>query len=69
VQRLYDTARYTFSLQTDDLRVGPLEIPIMHDPNYAWHLLQFPASGPGTYRQDQTSFLMQFQPQMDADGH
>ncbi|MEO8591464.1 MAG: hypothetical protein ABI432_18935 [Flavobacteriales bacterium] len=52
----YDTARYEFSLETDGLRIGPLEIPIMRDPNYARHLLHFPASGPGThfelYRQD-----------------
>lgn len=48
VTTLYDTARYEFSLQMNDLRIGPLEIPIMRDPNYANHLLHFPASGPDT---------------------
>ncbi len=45
----YDTARYVFSLMSDDMRKGPLYIPVMRDPNYARHLLRFPASGPGTY--------------------
>ena len=56
VRALYDTIRYTFTLETDGLRIGPPEIHIQRDPNYAHHLLQFPASGPRTrfelYRQD-----------------
>jgi hypothetical protein len=44
---LYDTLRYTFSLETDDHGTGPLEIQIDRDPNYLHHLLRFPASGPG----------------------
>ena len=58
VSALYATKRHTFTLQTDDLRTGPTTITIQRDPNYAQHLLQFPASGPGThfelYLQDST---------------
>ncbi|HQV52561.1 MAG: hypothetical protein IPF95_17605 [Flavobacteriales bacterium] len=49
VMALYDTARYEFSLIMNFSRIGPLEIPIMRDPNYANHLLHFPASGPDTH--------------------
>jgi len=58
VLAVYDTARHTFTLETDGLRTGPLSINIDRDPNYARHLLEFPASGPGThfelYLQDST---------------
>src|SRR5262249_53254887 len=47
VLALYDTMQYTFSLETDGLRVGPLTISIDRDPNYSTQLLHFPASGPG----------------------
>jgi len=75
VLALYDTARYEFSLETDGLRVGPLEIPIMRDPNYAKHLLHFPASGPGVYfelyRQDSLGVdepAMSLRVEMPTDG-
>lgn len=48
VLAVYDTARHTFTLEMDGLRTGPLTIAIDRDPNYAHHLLEFPASGPGT---------------------
>jgi hypothetical protein len=58
VLALYDTARHTFTLEMDGLRTGPLSINIDRDPNYAHHLLELPASGPGTrfelYLQDST---------------
>jgi len=58
VLALYDTARHSFTLETDGLRTGPVSIVIDRDPNYAHHLLEFPASGPGTrfalYLQDST---------------
>ncbi len=54
----YDTARYTFTLEMDGLRIGAKEIQVQRDPDHANHLLQFPASGPDTrfelYRQDST---------------
>ena len=75
VLALYDTARYEFPLETDGLRIGPLEIPIMRDPNYAKHLLHFPASGPGVYfelyRQDSLGVdepAMSLRVEMPADG-
>lgn len=49
VMALYDTARYEFSLIMEFSRIGPLDIPIMRDPNYTVHMVLFPASGPGTY--------------------
>ena len=48
VLALYDTARHSFTLEMDGLRTGPLSINIDRDPNYVHHLLEFPASGPGT---------------------
>jgi hypothetical protein len=58
VLALYETARHSFTLESDGLRTGPLSINIDRDPNYAHHLLEFPASGPGTrfelYLQDST---------------
>ena len=55
---LYHTKHHSFTLETDGLRTGPLSIVIDRDPNYAHHLLEFPASGPGTrfelYLQDST---------------
>ncbi len=55
---LYHTKHHSFTLETDGLRTGPLSINIDRDPNYAHHLLEFPASGPGTrfelYLQDST---------------
>lgn len=48
VLALYDTARHSISLEMDGLHNGPLSINIDRDPNYARHLLEFPASGPGT---------------------
>ena len=58
VLALYDTARHSFTLESDGLRTVPPAIAIDRDPNYARHLLQFPASGPGThfelYLQDST---------------
>ncbi len=58
VLALYDTARHSFTLESDGLRAGPLSINIDRDPNYVHHLLEFPASGPGTrfelYLQDST---------------
>ena len=75
VMALYDTARYEFSLIMDFLRIGPLEIPIMRDPNYTTHMVLFPASGPGTrielYRQDSlgvASTTMALRVEMPADG-
>ena len=75
VLALFDTARYEFSLETDGLRVGPLQIPIMRDPNYETHLLHFPPSGPGThfelYRQDSlgvTDAIMSLRVDMPANG-
>jgi len=75
VPALFDTARYEFPLETDGLRIGPLEIPIMRDPNYAKHLLHFPASGPGVYfelyRQDSLGVdepAMSLRVEMTADG-
>ncbi|MFZ1692468.1 MAG: hypothetical protein WAT74_04635 [Flavobacteriales bacterium] len=49
VLALYDTARHSFTLKMDGLRTGPTTIAIDRDPNYTHHLLEFPASGPGTY--------------------
>ncbi len=58
VLALYDTARHSFTLEMDGLRTGLTTIAIDRDPNYAHHLLEFPASGPGTrfelYLQDST---------------
>lgn len=58
VLALYDTARHSFTLESDGLRTGPLSITIDRDPNYVHHLLDFPGSGPGTrfelYLQDST---------------
>lgn len=55
---LYHTKHHRFTLETDGLRTGPPTITIDRDPNYAHHLLEFPASGPGTrfelYLQDST---------------
>lgn len=48
VLALYNTARHSFTLEMDGLRTGPLTIVIERDPNYAQHLLEFPASGPDT---------------------
>lgn len=50
VLALYDTVRYTFSLETNGPVIGPpTTIRIWRDANYARHLLRFPASGPGTW--------------------
>jgi hypothetical protein len=75
VLAVYDTARHSFTLETDGLRIGPLSIVIDRDPNYANHLLQFPASGPGThfelYLQDSTgvaSTTASLRVDMPADG-
>ncbi len=75
VLALYDTARHSFTLESDGLRTGPLSIVIECDPNYAHHLLQFPASGPGTrfelYLQDSTgtpSTTSSLRVDMPADG-
>lgn len=55
---LYHTKHHSFTLETYGLRTGPVSILIDRDPNYAHHLLEFPASGPGTrfelYLQDST---------------
>jgi hypothetical protein len=55
---LYHTKHHSFTLETDGLRTGPPTITIDRDPNYAHHLLEFPASGHGTrfelYLQDST---------------
>ncbi|MBK6342912.1 MAG: hypothetical protein IPF41_10070 [Flavobacteriales bacterium] len=59
VLALYDTARHTFTLKTDGFRTGLPWADVDRDPNYARHLLEFPASGPGAhfelYLQDSTS--------------
>jgi hypothetical protein len=75
VLALYDTARHSFTLESDGLRTGPLSITIDRDPNYAHHQLEFPASGPGTrfelYLQDSTgvtSEAMSLRVEMPADG-
>lgn len=72
---LYDTARHSFTLGSDGLRTGPLSITIDRDPNYVHHLLDFPASGPGTrfelYLQDSTgvtSEAVTLRVDMPADG-
>jgi hypothetical protein len=72
---LYHTKHHSFTLETDGLRTGPLSINIDRDPNYAHHLLEFPASGPGTrfelYLQDSTgvtSEAMSLRVDMPADG-
>ncbi|QQR87312.1 MAG: hypothetical protein IPJ76_03565 [Flavobacteriales bacterium] len=49
VLALYDTARHSFTLEMDGLRTGAVGIVIDRDPNYARHLLEFPASGPSTH--------------------
>ena len=75
VLALYDTARHSFTLESDGLRTGPLSINIDRDPNYVHHLLEFPASGPGTrfelYLQDSSgvpSEVISFHLDMPADG-
>lgn len=75
VVALYDTARYSFSLLMDDLRIGPPNIVIQRDPNYTHHLLRFPASGPGTrfelYRHDSLDVMettCALRAEMPADG-
>lgn len=75
VLALYDTARLSFTLEMDGLRTGPVSIVIDRDPNYVHHLLQFPASGPGSrfelYLQDSTgvpSDTMTLRVDMPADG-
>jgi hypothetical protein len=75
VLALYDTARHSLTLATDGLRTGPLSITIDRDPNYVHHLLEFPASGPGTrfelHLQDSTgvpSEAMSLRVDMPADG-
>lgn len=75
VLALYDTARHSFTLLSDGLRTGPLSIVIECDPNYTRHLLEFPASGPGTrfelYLQDSTgvaSEAMTLRVDMPPDG-
>ena len=75
VLALYDTARHAFTLESDGLRTGPLSINIDRDPNYVHHLLEFPASGPGTrfelYLQDSTgvaSEAMTLRVDMPPDG-
>ena len=59
VLALYDTARHTFTLKTDGFRTDLPWADVDRDPNYARHLLEFPASGPGAhfelYLQDSTS--------------
>lgn len=75
VVALYDTARYSFSLVMDDLRIGPPNIVIQRDPNYTHHLLRFPASGPGArfevYRHDSLDVMettCALRVEMPADG-
>lgn len=72
---LYHTKHHSFTLETDGLRTGPLSINIDRDPNYAHHVLEFPASGPGTrfelYLQDSTgvpSEAVSLRVDMPADG-
>mgnify|MGYP000847684401 CR=1 FL=1 len=75
VLALLDTTRYSFSLMMDDHRTEPTSIVIQRDANYAHHLLEFPASGPGAhfelYLQDSTgkaSDTVTFRADMPADG-
>lgn len=75
VLAVYDTARHTFTLETDRFRTGLPWANVDRDPNYAHHLLEFPASGPGTrfelYLQDSTgvpSESVTLRVDMPADG-
>ncbi|HRH69859.1 MAG TPA: hypothetical protein PLB89_10170 [Flavobacteriales bacterium] len=75
VLALYDTARHSFTLEMNGLHTGPPWANIERSPNYARHLLEFPASGPGTrfelYLQDSTGVLsdtVTLRVDMPADG-
>jgi len=75
VLAVYDTARHTFTLEIDGFRTGLPWANVDRDPNYAHHLLEFPASGPGMrfelYLQDSTgvpSEAVTLRVDMPADG-